>query len=76
MAGRPTPWRIEDENRIAFEVISKRYGDMKDKIFIANQERRAFLESVGPSIVSRITELGAVIDCTWPGFRKPAAQKE
>lgn len=58
------------EDRMLSYVIDRRYGDMKDTILIANLMEKAFRESVGTSIMSRLIETGEIIECVWPSFRK------
>jgi len=58
------------EDRMLSYVIDRRYGDMKDTILIANLMEKAFRESVGTSIMSRLIETGEIIECVWPSFRR------
>lgn len=59
----------EWEQRLVFEVLDKRYQDMKDTIIISNQTPVEFCASMGPSLISRINETGGVIECNWESFR-------
>lgn len=59
----------EWENRLLFELINKRYADMRDTLLIANQSESEFLTSIGPSLASRMHESGGIIQCDWPSFR-------
>jgi len=58
------------EDRILTHIIDTRYGGMKDTILISNQKINEFKEQLGPSIMSRLTETGGMIDCDWDSFRK------
>lgn len=58
------------EDRMLFEVIDRRYRDCSDTLLISNQEKPAFLESIGPSLASRMSETGGIIECNWKSFRK------
>ncbi len=58
------------EDRMFNYIIDRRYGDMTDTIAIANLTEKAFRESAGASIVSRLIETGEIIECTWESFRK------
>lgn len=60
----------EWEDRMLFELLDKRYGDMSDTLLISNQERAEFTTAIGPSIASRMQETGGIIECTWTSFRK------
>jgi DNA replication protein DnaC len=57
------------EDRILNHLIDKRYAAMKDTLLITNQTKTAFLESIGPSVGSRIEEAGGYGECTWPSYR-------
>lgn len=57
-----TPW----ENNLLFELLNRRYNDLKDTVLIANLTPAAFAASVGPSIVRRMNESGGVVECYWP----------
>lgn len=57
------------ELRILNRIIDSRYREKKKTILAANQTYELFLQSVGASIVDRITEKGGVIECTWNDFR-------
>jgi DNA replication protein DnaC len=58
------------ENRLLFEMINRRYNDLKDTLLISNQDETQIKQALGPSIVSRINETGGLIPCTWESFRK------
>ncbi len=60
----------EWENRLLYELINRRYNDMKDTILITNQEGQRLEESIGKALVSRMNETGGIIECNWPTFRK------
>lgn len=59
------------ENRILDYVIDLRYDAGKDTILISNQKREEFKNSLGLSIVSRVREMGEVVECNWQSFREP-----
>lgn len=54
-------------------LLDKRYGELYPTILIGNERPEEFAENVGPSIVSRIQEGGAVIVMDGPSFRKAEA---
>lgn len=64
------------ETNTLISLLDRRYDARKCTIMIANQDRQAFAESVGDSIVSRIHEAGEVLTCDWPTFRKPGGWRE
>ncbi|MCC6234284.1 MAG: ATP-binding protein [Verrucomicrobiales bacterium] len=57
------------ENRTFFELLDSRYGDMTDTILTCNLEPQEVSANLGPSIVSRMSEGGGIIRCSWPSFR-------
>lgn len=57
------------EGRLLTYLMDQRYGKCKDTVLIANMSREAFVESVGPSIASRMSETGGVVECDWGSFR-------
>ena len=62
---RETDW----EHLILFELLDKRYREMRDTLLIANQTKEEFIESLGPSLASRMQETGGIIECTWENYR-------
>ena len=59
----------EWENRIFFELIDRRYRQMRDTLLIANQSKEQFLKTIGESLASRMQETGGVIECNWESYR-------
>lgn len=59
----------EWENRLLYELINRRYNDLKDTLIISNQDAQALADALGDSIVSRMRETGGVIECNWQTFR-------
>jgi DNA replication protein DnaC len=60
----------EWENNLLFELLNRRYNDMKDTILIDNRTVQEFTETIGPSLASRMNEGGGVVHCDWETFRK------
>lgn len=60
------------EDRMLGYILDRRYDSMLDTILITNQTKERFAESAGASVVSRIHEAGAVIECDWDSFREKA----
>lgn len=63
------------EDRLLTHILDKRYAAMKDTILISNQTQQTFLQSVGPSVASRITEAGGIALCDWESFREKEGVK-
>lgn len=58
------------EDRLLTHLIDRRYGAEKDTLLITNQTKEAFLQSIGESVASRISETGGIAVCNWPSFRE------
>jgi len=61
-----TPW----ENRLLSYMIDRRYNSGRDTLLIANLLPDSLINSLGDSIVSRMSETGGIIECTWPSYRE------
>ena len=57
------------EDQILVHLIDARYASNRPTILIGNMTKPELSKSLGPSIVSRLHENGAAIDCDWPSFR-------
>ena len=57
------------ENTMLFELLNRRYNDINDTILIDNRSRQDFTESIGPSLASRMSEGGGIMECGWESFR-------
>lgn len=58
------------EDRLLTHLIDVRYRNESDTLLISNLKREPFLESLGPSITSRLVETGGIIECRWQSFRE------
>lgn len=63
--------RTDFEVRSFTRLMDIRYGATARTIVIANQTPEALAKSVGASVADRLSEIGAVLECDWPTFRKP-----
>ena len=59
----------EWENNLLFEMLNRRYNGLKDTILIDNRTKSEFIATIGPSLASRMSEGGGIIECNWPSFR-------
>lgn len=50
-------------------IMDKRYQAIRPTILIGNVTAKELSERLGKSVISRITENGAVIECNWKSFR-------
>lgn len=57
------------KGRILTDVIDRRYSALNDTLLISNQTRAEFERSIGDSILSRLTEHGAILECQWKSWR-------
>jgi DNA replication protein DnaC len=60
----------EWENTLLFELINRRYNEVKDTLIIDNNPAQEFVQSIGPSIASRMNECGGIIQCNWKSYRE------
>jgi DNA replication protein DnaC len=61
----------EFENRTLVHIIDRRYDAGRDTLLISNLSADAFRTSMGPSIISRMSETGLMIVADWPSYRVP-----
>lgn len=57
------------ENRIFFEIVDRRYREMRDTLLIANHTKEQFLQCIGESLASRMRETGGIVECNWESYR-------
>ena len=60
----------EWEDRLLFELIDRRYRGMRDTLLISNQDRKTFVEAIGPALARRMDETGGIIEANWKGFKQ------
>lgn len=61
------------KDRVLTDLIDLRYGHLADTILISNQTPEEFTQTTSDSILSRLSEHGRIIKCSWPSFREKAA---
>lgn len=54
---------------ILADIADKRYSNGKDLLLITNQTAQNFIDTINPSIASRLREHGGIIPCEWESFR-------
>lgn len=57
------------EDRLLTDIVDLRYDNKRPTVLITNQTKEQAAKTFGPSIVSRYTESGQVIECNWKSFR-------
>jgi DNA replication protein DnaC len=65
----------DGEATILFEVLDRRYRDMKPTIFLTNQNQKGLAEFVGERTFDRMRETCKWVAFDWPSYR-PQARKE
>lgn len=55
--------------KVLTDMIDRRYSSCRDTILIANQTGADFAATIGDSILSRLNEHGAILECKWPSYR-------
>lgn len=58
-------------DRFLIDFIDRRYANLVDTILISNQTVQDFQRTIGESILSRLSEHGAILACNWSSFRSP-----
>lgn len=65
----------DGEQTILFDVLDRRYRDMKPSIFLTNQDKKGFKEFIGERTFDRLTETSRWVAFDWQSYR-PTARKE
>jgi len=55
-----------------FEVLDRRYRDMKPTILLTNQDRAGFNVFIGERIADRLSETASWVEFNWPSYRVEA----
>jgi len=55
-------------------LIDSRYGQKRATIIVANLKPGELSRSLGPSIASRLQEVGLIVECEWPSYRERQMQ--
>ena len=62
----------DGEQTILFDVIDKRYRDMRPTIVLTNQGKRGLKEFIGERSFDRIAETATWVPLDWPSYRPTA----
>lgn len=60
----------EADIRYLHRVVCQRYDDMSDTLLISNESKANYQKLVGDRVVSRMIEVGGIIEASWPSFRR------
>lgn len=65
----------DDEQMILFDVVNRRYRDNMPTILLTNLDGKAFIEFMGPRVMSRLSERAQYVSFKWDDWRRrdPAA---
>lgn len=58
------------KTRVITDMLDRRYAAKKDTVIISNQTPADFQSTTSDSILSRLSEHGAIIPCNWRSWRE------
>lgn len=64
-----------DEHNLFFEVMDRRYRDMRPSILMTNEDRVGFQACVGDRIYDRMTEVARWVTFDWESYRRQARKE-
>lgn len=62
----------ESEQHILFEILDKRYAEMRPTVLITNQDKAGFKTLIGERVADRLTQTHDWLAFDWPSYRKQA----
>lgn len=62
----------DSEQNILFEILDRRYGEMRPTVILTNQKRDGLKKYVGDRIYDRLTETSRMVVFDWPSYRRQA----
>lgn len=62
----------ESEQHILFEILDKRYAEMRPTVLITNQDKAGFKALIGERVADRLTQTHDWLAFDWPSYRKQA----
>jgi len=66
----------EDEQLILFDILDRRYAELRPTILLTNLEGPAFAEFLGPRIMDRLRERAVFVPFKWASYRGRAKRTE
>lgn len=51
------------------DLVDRRYAEQRDTILISNRDADSFAKEMNQSVISRLSETGAIISCEWESWR-------
>lgn len=62
----------ESEQHILFEILDKRYAEMRPTLLISNQDKAGFTALIGERVADRLRQTHDWVAFDWPSYRKQA----
>jgi len=62
----------ESEQHILFEILDKRYAEMRPTVLITNQDKAGFKALIGERVTDRLTQTHDWLAFDWPSYRRQA----
>jgi DNA replication protein DnaC len=62
----------DNEQSLIFDVLDRRYRDMRPSILLTNQDKAGFRGFVGDRVFDRLTETGRWVSFDWGSYRTKA----
>jgi DNA replication protein DnaC len=64
----------DGEQTVLFEILDRRYSDMRPTILLTNQDKDGFKSFVGDRVFDRLRETARWVPFDWPSFRGQARE--
>lgn len=64
----------DSEQNILFEILDKRYGEMRPTILVTNQDKQGFKTFIGERVSDRLAQTHSWLAFDWPSYRKRARE--
>jgi len=66
----------DGEQTIVFEIIDRRYAEMRPTVLITNQDKQGFIGFVGERVADRLRQTHDWIPFDWPSYRSNARKED
>lgn len=68
-------YATEGEQNIVFDVLDRRYAEMRPSILITNQDAQGLKSSLGERTFDRLRQTHALVKFDWPSYRRTARKE-
>jgi len=65
----------DGEQTILFDVLDRRYRDLKPSILLTNQDKAGFKQYIGERVFDRLTETSKWVAFDWQSYRATARRE-